>query len=262
MSVVGVLDLFRIGIGPSSSHTVGPMRAARRFAEAVVTTEAPVSGVRVQLFGSLGATGVGHGTVPAVVLGLSGAEPERIDPDEIVSVVDDVRASGRLHLAGAAEIAFDVERDVVLAPDELLPGHPNGMRFTAIGPDGDVSMCSEYYSIGGGFVATADELDAPIRSADQQPLPHPFRTAAELVATCRAHGMSVAELALANERARRPDDDVRTALAAIWRAMRRCVDRGCATDGVLPGGLGVQRRAAAMHRSLTSRVGSADPLTA
>ena len=259
MSVVSVLDLFRIGIGPSSSHTVGPMRAARRFAVDVVAVGAPITGIQVELFGSLGATGVGHGTVAAVVLGLTGAEPERVDPDEVEAAVDDVRASGQLCLAGSVDVAFSVQSDIVLSPDELLPGHPNGIRFTAHGAE---EVVAEYYSVGGGFVATAAELDAPIAVDETHALPHPFRNADELVARCRTYGLSVAELARANECARRPDIDVRAALAEIWRAMRECVDRGCVQDGVLPGGLGVKRRAAAMQRSLTARVGNADPLTA
>jgi L-serine dehydratase len=259
MSVVGVLDLFRIGIGPSSSHTVGPMRAARRFALDVVAAGTEVSGVHVELFGSLGATGVGHGTVPAIVLGLTGAEPESIDPDDIDDSIDAVRRTGRLTIAGAFDVPFSIDRDVVLTPEQLLPGHPNGMRFRA---DGATPIVAEYYSIGGGFIATAAELDVPIVGPVDRALPHPFRSADELVARCHAHGISVAELALANEVARRPGDDVRGALDRIWQAMRRCVERGCSTDGVLPGGLGVRRRAAALHRTLMSQVGSPDPLSA
>jgi L-serine dehydratase len=259
MSVVGVLDLFRIGIGPSSSHTVGPMRASRRFADDVVTRGRDVTGVRVELFGSLGATGVGHGTVPAVVLGLAGASPETVDPDDITAVLARCRETGTLRIAGRYEIEFSPDRDVVLLPDELLPGHPNGMRFTTSGGD---PVVAEYYSVGGGFVATAGELDAPMGGGEAHALPFPFGSAGELVARCRTHSLSVADLALANELARRPGADVHAALAEIWQAMRRCVDRGCTSDGVLPGGLGVKRRAAAMHRTLTARVGSPDPLSA
>lgn len=259
MSVVGVLDLFRVGIGPSSSHTVGPMRAARRFALDATAGDTRPTAVRVELFGSLGATGPGHGTVGAIVLGLLGAEPERVDPDEVGATLDAVGHAGTLRLADRCDLAFDIGRDIVLVPDAVLPGHPNGMRFTATG-DGEI--VAEYYSIGGGFVATADELLAPITTPDDRPLPHPFGTADELMAQCRAHGLSVAEVALANEMSRRPGRDVREALAEIWRTMRRCVERGCATDGVLPGGLGVQRRAAALHRSLAARATIPDPLAA
>jgi len=259
MSVVGVLDLFRIGIGPSSSHTVGPMRAARRFAADVVEAGDAVEGVHVELFGSLGATGGGHGTVPAVVLGLLGAEPERVDPDDVVPAVEEVRRTGRLRLLGSVDIPFSVDDDIVATPDEVLPGHPNGMRFTPIGSG---RPAAEFFSIGGGFVATADELDSPIDAGGADALPHPFASAAELVARCHELDLSVAQLALANERCRRPELDVPAALAEIWSAMRSCVERGCATDGVLPGGLGVQRRAAALHRALLARADSPDPLAA
>ena len=265
MSVVGVLDLFRIGIGPSSSHTVGPMRAARRFAGELADRQRPVVGVRVELFGSLGATGVGHGTVPAVVLGLMGERPEHVDPDAVGALVDAVRTSGRLRLAGGDEVPFEIERDVVLVPDRLLPGHPNGRRFTATtsgdgGADAPCEVTAEYYSIGGGFVATTTELDVPIPADARRPLPHPFRSAAGLVARCQERGLTIAELALANERERRPGVDVRAEIDAIWSAMRGCVERGCTTDGELPGGLGVQRRAPAIHRSLTAHTGDPDPL--
>ena len=259
MSVVGVLELFRIGVGPSSSHTVGPMRAARRFATEAVAAGGHVTGLRVELYGSLAATGVGHGTVPAIVAGLTGADPETVDPDQLAALPEQCRESGRLRLAGASEIEFSIDRDIVLLADELLPGHPNGMRFTT---HGDHPIVVEYYSVGGGFVATAAELGAPMSGGDGVELPFPFASGDELIGSCRSNGISVAELAMANESARRPDGDVRLALGEIWRAMRQCVDRGCATDGVLPGGLGVKRRAAAMHRSLTDRVGSPDPLSA
>lgn len=262
MSVVGVLDLFRIGIGPSSSHTVGPMRAAGRFVAGLDSCLPEVRGMCVELFGSLGATGVGHGTVPAIVLGLTGAEPDQIDPDEVAPLLERVATTGRLPVPGTAGITFAVDRDVVLVPDEVLPGHPNGMRFTAVDEGGTVLARAEYYSVGGGFVATADELTTPLAPEEDRPLPHPFRTAEELVELCHRRGLSVTALARANEVARRPDVDLDAALIAIWDAMQACVDRGCATGGVLPGGLGVQRRAPAMHRSLTARVGSPDPLSA
>lgn len=262
MSAVGVLDLFRIGIGPSSSHTVGPMRAAHRFATSFIDgPAAPVATVRVELFGSLGATGVGHGTVPAVVLGLSGAEPELVAPDDVGRTMDDLAESGRLVMPGGRSVPFDPTRDIELRPDVLLPGHPNGMRFTALDGGGTPVHSAEYYSIGGGFVATADELSAPIE-VDGSTLPHPYRSAAELIARCADERITIARLALDNERARRPDIDIATEVLAVWDAMRACVDRGCRNDGELPGGLGVKRRAASLHRTLTDRIGSPDPLAA
>jgi len=259
---VGVLDLFRIGIGPSSSHTVGPMRAARRF---VVELDAAgrlglASGVRITLYGSLGATGVGHGTIPAVVLGLAGFEPDRTDPDDVEPFLHDVVASGRLSLLGRHAVAFELDADVVLEPDEVLPAHPNGVRFATVDRAGQVVDARSYYSVGGGFVVRDDEFDAPI-AGDDAPVPHPFTSADELLARCAAAGLSIAELAMQNEAARRPAGEVLDALLEIWRAMQSCVERGCRTDGELPGGLGVRRRAAALRRSLDDSGADGDPLT-
>ena len=261
---VGVLDLFRIGIGPSSSHTVGPMRAARRFVAELDAAGllAAAHEVRVDLYGSLGATGVGHGTVPAVVLGLGGAEPDRVDPDDVEPTLERIRSSGTLALLGRHEVGFDVERAVRLEPDEVLPGHPNGVRFRALDGAGAVVAERCYYSVGGGFVVREDELDEPIDADDGPPLPFPFHSAAELVAMCNAGGLSVAGLALANETVRRPVQEIRHALHEIWEAMQGCVERGCRTEGILPGGLGVQRRAAALSRTLARGPAAADPLVA
>jgi L-serine dehydratase len=263
MSLVGTLDLFRIGIGPSSSHTVGPMRAAHRFAIDLADLAPAATGIRVELFGSLGATGVGHGTIPAIVLGLAGHSPEDLDPDQVETIIEQVRTTGTVMLAGSTAMPFSVDDDIRLLPDRLLPGHPNGMRFIALGTD---APAGEYYSIGGGFVATAAELDAPADATLEHPtdaaLPHPYRSAADLIERCRTTGLSVAELAAENEVARRPDLDVDQQLATIWDAMRACVARGCATDGVLPGGLDVRRRAAAMYRTLTAPADHPDPLAA
>jgi L-serine dehydratase len=173
----------------------------------------------------------------------------------------DVAASGRLVLAGGRAVAFDPDRDIRLRPDVLLPGHPNGMRCSAFDSSGSPILTTEFYSVGGGFVATADELGAPLEP-DDAALPHPYRSAAELIARCSDRSMSIARLALDNEAARRADVDVRAAVLTIWAEMRACVDRGCRIDGELPGGLGVKRRAAALHRTLTDRIGSPDPLAA
>ncbi len=260
---VGVLDLFRIGIGPSSSHTVGPMRAARRFATECAATgsSARAAGVRVTLYGSLGATGVGHGTIPAVVLGLAGFEPDRTDPDDVEPFLQRVAATGELALLGRHTVPFDLATDVVLEPDEVLPHHPNGVTFTAVDAAGAVVDQRSYYSVGGGFVVRDDEFDVPI-GGDAEPMPHPFTSADDLLARCAATGLTVAELAMENEVARRPVEQVRAALLEIWAAMQACVERGCRTDGELPGGLGVQRRAAGLRRSLEAIGATTDPLTA
>lgn len=259
---VGVLDLFRIGIGPSSSHTVGPMRAARRFVTELDAAGrlTAATGVRIVLYGSLGATGVGHGTIPAVVLGLAGFEPDRTDPDAVAPFLQQVTATQTLVLLGTHAVSFDLANDLVLEPDEALPAHPNGVTFTTVDADGAVLEQRSYYSVGGGFVVRDDEFDAPI-AGDLVPVPHPFTCADDLLARCAASGLDVAQLAMENEVARRPVEHVRAALLEIWAAMQACVERGCRTDGELPGGLGVQRRAAGLRRSLEA-MGTTDPLTA
>ena len=257
---ISVFDLFRIGIGPSSSHTVGPMRAARRFLELVAGDAGltRVGRVRVHLYGSLAATGVGHGTVSAVLLGLSGAEPQSVDPDDIPALLADISHSGTLRLLGEVAVPFDVDGDVVMHHDESLPAHPNGMRFEALGHDGSLLVDHRYYSIGGGFVVDDDEVAQPQERADD--VPFPFRSGGELLRMCAEHGLSISEVELANERSLRSDTEIRVQLLEIWRAMRECVERGCRNEGELPGGVHVQRRAAALHRSLLSTAGSVDPL--
>jgi L-serine dehydratase len=257
---ISVFELFRVGIGPSSSHTVGPMRAARSFAERVADHDehALVRRVRVHLYGSLGATGVGHGTISAVVMGLVGAEPRTVDPDEIPRTMA-ATASGWLPLLGVGEVAFDLQRDVVLHPDTTLPGHPNGMQFEALDAADEPLLVHRSYSVGGGFVVDEADLDAPLDTTTV-PVPFPFRSGAELLSRCAAEDAAISALQYANERALHPHADVRADLLAIWHAMRACIERGCRGEGELPGGLGVQRRAAALHRRLQTQL--VDPLTA
>ncbi len=258
---ISVFELFRIGIGPSSSHTVGPMRAARQFAERLRDSGVlhEVHGVRVQLFGSLGATGEGHGTVRAVVLGLAGYEPHLVDPDDVPVVVDRIRAHGVLRVLGEHEVAFDPSTDVELHADIVLPGHPNGMQFEATDADGRVLADHRAYSVGGGFVVDEADLGAPL-DRDQAPVPYPYRSADQLVAMCEAEDVPISSVQFSNELTRRAADDVRSELLLIWKAMRDCVQRGCRTDGELPGGLRVQRRAAALLKKLGTP--TTDPLAA
>lgn len=258
---IGVFDLFRIGIGPSSSHTVGPMRAARRFLERCHDGGglADIALVRCHLYGSLAATGVGHGTVDAVVLGLAGAEPHTVDPDAIATTLAGIRATGRLALLGGDDIAFSPD-DVVLHAEETLPGHPNGMQFEAYGSDGACLDTARYYSVGGGFVVDEESLGAELEG--QTAVPHPYRSADELLAVCRTLGSSISDVVRANERCRRDDGAISDELEAIRVAMHACVERGCRHEGELPGGLRVQRRAAALHRTLVARGASSDPLAA
>ncbi|WP_432534778.1 L-serine ammonia-lyase [Kineococcus arenarius] len=247
----GVLDLFSIGIGPSSSHTVGPMRAALRFAQGLDAGGLleRVAAVRVDLHGSLGATGRGHGSDRAVVLGLLGERPEAVDPDAVPVLLAAVRGRGELRLLGRHPVRFDPGTDVRLLR-EALPAHPNGMVFTALDDGGRVLAERTSYSVGGGFVRD-DPLDrsAPVADAGDD-VPHPFRTGAELLEQCRRTGLGVADLVRRNEEHRRSREEVDAALLEVFAAMAACVDRGLSIDGTLPGGLGVRRRAPALHRQL------------
>jgi L-serine dehydratase len=260
---ISVFDLYKIGIGPSSSHTVGPMRAAHRFVtrladDGLLTRTAAV---RAEMFGSLGVTGHGHGTVKAVVLGLEGERPELVDPAAAEPRVEIVRAERRLRLAGTHTVAFSLDDDLVLHRRKRLPGHSNGMRFTARDAAGTVLLCREYYSVGGGFVLDADEIGrAPI--ADARPVPHPFSTGDELLRRTRDTGLRISDLVLANELTHRSEDEIRTGLLAIWAVMQECVDRGARATGVLPGGLAVRRRAAALRHTLEAADDRDDPLRA
>ncbi len=259
---ISVFDLFSIGIGPSSSHTVGPMRAALMFTERLAGDGVldRVAGLRAELFGSLGATGHGHGSVGAVVLGLMGERPESVDVDAAPALVAGVRQRRQLAVAGGPVIAFDVEEDVVMHRRKSLPLHPNGMRFVATDADGVELTARSYYSVGGGFVAGEDGGE-PI--ADGTEVPLPFATGAELLSRCRENGLSISEVMLVNERAWRSEEEIRSGLREIWSVMQGCVKRGCATDGVLPGGLKVVRRAHALHQQLSAEAGCwHDPLHA
>jgi len=269
---VSVFDLFKIGIGPSSSHTVGPMIAARQFACHVRDTVglAAVHQVTVELFGSLSATGVGHGTDRAVLLGLAGHEPDHIDPDQIAPAIAQIRQSGTLALLGEHAVSF-VQKDHLLFRRKSLPLHPNGMAFHALDAQGNDIAMREYYSVGGGFVIDAAGqrvLNTPASTGTDtaghgQGLPHPFRTGAELLAQCRATGLSVAQLMAANEQHWRSPAEVRRQLLAIWQTMAGAVQRGCASTGTLPGPMHVRRRAAELHKNLSRSPEAAlrDPLS-
>ncbi len=261
---VSVFDLFKIGIGPSSSHTVGPMRAALMFAGSLeqdgLLTQA--RGVRAELFGSLGATGHGHGSVKAVVLGLSGEEPETTDPAAAEPMVAGLRTSRELLLLGRHPIPFDVDEDVVLHRRKRLDFHSNGMRFAALDAAGAELSARTYYSVGGGFVLGEDEAGRPAIVADPTPVPYPFTSAAELLAACGRTGLSVSGIMLANELIRRDKAEVESGLLRIWSVMQECVTRGCSVGGVLPGGLKVRRRAMALREQLEQAGDTSDPLYA
>jgi len=261
---ISVFDLFSIGIGPSSSHTVGPMRAARTFVTGLADEGllGRTGTVRAQLFGSLGATGHGHGSPAAVVLGLAGQTPEDVDPDAVEPWLAAVRASGRLRLLGRHEIAFVQDDDVVLHRRKRLPFHANGMVFTALDDDGQPLRERTYYSVGGGFVVdeTATGPDRIVPDATE--VKFAFRTGTELLARTEETGLPISGVMLANETAWRPEAEVRERLLQIWSVMRGCVTRGCTREGTLPGGLRVRRRAAALAAALRDRADESDPLRA
>jgi L-serine dehydratase len=259
---ISAFELFKIGIGPSSSHTVGPMRAAGMFVATLAAEglAGQVSNLRVELFGSLGATGHGHGSVKAVVLGLSGEAPETVDP--ATDLADRVAASHRLRLPSGPEIGFDPAEDIVLHRRKRLPFHSNAMTFTALGADGSELAARTYYSIGGGFVLGEDEAGAPAIVPDPTPVPYPFSTGDGLLALTGRTGLPISAVMMANETARQPEAEVRSGLLAIWRVMQECVQRGCAAGGALPGGLKVRRRARALHEHLIEAGDTSDPLYA
>ena len=256
MAAVSIFDIFKIGIGPSSSHTVGPMKAARAFALSVDAAE--IDSVEVRLHGSLAWTGKGHGTDSALILGLIGLEPETIDPDAVDGILASVRGDTKLNFAGGVEVDFDPEKDIVFDYGDELPRHTNGMRFVARNADGDEIANDVYYPLGGGFIAKGDEPEA---SAQEGEPPFPFTSAAELLKLAADNGMSIAELVLENERTWRSDEDVRSRMDALWEAMEACVKRGLHAGGVLPGSMAVVRRAAKLRGALEER-GEPSPLDA
>lgn len=256
---ISVFDLFSVGIGPSSSHTVGPMRAAAMFVEKLGARASEVDRVHVELFGSLGATGHGHGSPKAVFLGLEGNLPEEVDPTVAAARVEEIVSTGRLRLGGAHEIDFVHDRDLVMHRRKSLPLHPNGMSFAAY-QDGKSVEHAVYYSIGGGFVVDENASGTDRIKPDSTPLPHPFLTGDQLLARCRETGLSISEIMMANELSWRTEDEVRQGLLHIWHVMQECVERGCNEHGVLPGGLKVRRRAAEMRKRLEGEHFVTDPL--
>ncbi|MEO6886054.1 MAG: L-serine ammonia-lyase, partial [Jatrophihabitantaceae bacterium] len=263
---ISVFDLFTVGIGPSSSHTVGPMRAARTFAAGLDADGllSAVSRVRIELYGSLGATGYGHGSDRAVILGLAGERPETVDTTTVADRVAAVRTAGQVSVLGKQQVAL-AEDDLVLHRRQSLPYHPNGMRYFAYGVDGKLLRERTYYSVGGGFVVDEQSAGADRIKADDTELQYPFTTGAELLAHCAETGLPVSQIMLVNETAWRPEDQIRAGLLHIWQVMQQCVTSGCRNEGTLPGGLHVPRRAPELYRRLSAErdlvdAGAADPL--
>jgi L-serine dehydratase len=263
---VSTFDLYKIGIGPSSSHTVGPMRAAARFVERWLDEPGrlqDVARMRAEVFGSLALTGRGHGTDKAVLMGLEGHWPNLIDPDVIPAALERIRGDKQVLLGGKHPIAFEEKRDLVMNKRQKLPYHTNGMRFTAYDANDDVVATRDYYSVGGGFVVNQDEAAEDRIVADTTPLPYPFASGDEMLKQARDNNLSIAQLMFANEQSWRSADEIRAGLRELWEAMQGCVQRGIRQTGTLPGGLHVSRRAPALFAELSSKPEAAmrDPLT-
>jgi len=267
---ISVFDLFTIGIGPSSSHSVGPMRAAGRFIEQLQQKNLLqlCAQIEVRLYGSLALTGKGHGTDKAVMLGLEGETPEGIDPDSVDWRIDAILATKQIHLQGGPlqggplqggplqggpTIPFDVAKHLFFLRGESLPYHSNGMRFTALEASGQALLELVYYSVGGGFVIDEETAGCDRLTHDETPLPFHYRSGKDLLQMAEESGLSVSQMTLANERSWRSEETIRAGLLNIWHVMQQCVQRGCQNEGVLPGGLKVRRRAPELHRQLSSR---------
>ncbi len=256
-----IFDIFKIGIGPSSSHTVGPMRAAGRFTAGLRESGAFLRTERVlaELYGSLALTGIGHGTDRAVLLGLAGETPEKVEPDDVERILTDIRVRRRMPLLQEKTIPFREETDLLFHNDQKLPGHPNGMKFSAFDGGGETLASETYYSIGGGFIVRDGE------GTDWQPkplpVPHPFSNGAELLECAEAQGITIARLMFENEAALRGAGEVRDRIARIWRVMNESIERGLHTEGILPGGLNVRRRAPQLWKKVQGQ-SEQDPLRA
>ena len=257
MPVISVFDIFKVGIGPSSSHTGGPMLAAQRFTERLAGTSTDT--VEVTLHGSLAFTGRGHGTDKAVQLGLSGYRPETVNPDDVDAILGNIATQHVLSLAGVGDITFNPERGIRYNYDEELPRHTNGMHFVARDAGGEVIAEDVYYSLGGGFIARGDEPETASQTGEP---PYPFTSAESLLSMAKDASMDIADLQLANEQAWRDAEDVDQRMRAIWQAMSDCIERGLHTDGILPGRMAVARRACRLRESLESRSASPSPMDA
>ena len=250
---ISVFELFKIGIGPSSSHTVGPMRAAKRFVNQLLENKMGkrVRRLQVELYGSLGATGKGHGTDKAVILGLEGESPEDVVVEQIESRLAIILERQSIRLDDHFNVPFDRQQDLIFHRCKTLPYHSNGMIFQAFGQRGKRVLSRTYYSVGGGFVVDEKAAGAGRIVKDETPLAFPFASAAQLLAQCTEQGMSISELMFRNELAWQSEEEICAGLMRRWEVMRECVERGCRTEGILPGGMKIKRRAARLHRQLS-----------
>ncbi len=256
---LSVFDMFSIGIGPSSSHTVGPMRAAFRFLSTIKNLQ-QIDHLQIDLYGSLALTGKGHGTDKAVILGLQGDTPEGVDPETIEPKLAKVLTEKMLILGGKVAVPFVEERDLLFHKDRFLPFHPNGVRFTGFSK-GEIVSQHVYYSVGGGFVVSHEDATKTVEDAvgGHDPIPYPYRTGDDILRMGKASGLSVPEMIRANERVHRTDEEIDKGLLNIWNVMQRCIERGFHQEGILPGGLGVRRRAPDVYRQLQNRSFHDDP---
>ncbi len=260
---VSVFDLFSVGIGPSSSHTVGPMRAAYAFIDLIKTNGhlAKTDQIHIELFGSLAMTGEGHATDKAIILGLNGYLPETIDPGKMNAYLSQIRSSKEIYLGGEHKLSFVEERDLIFHKGKRLPFHSNAMKITALDSSSRYLFSEIYYSLGGGFITSHSDQKQEEKQECNSLFPYPFETSRELLRLCRTNGMTITDVMMANETKYRSEKDVKQELLHIWHIMQSCVKRGCETEGVLPGGLNVKRRAPAMYQKL-SKMGkniAADP---
>ena len=247
---ISIFDLFSIGIGPSSSHTVGPMRAALRFAQEQQHQLDDIDALSITLYGSLAYTGDGHGTLKALALGLMGYQPDAIDPDEIPTLLLQLQESKKLSLLNEKPIDFELKQNIILNKDELLPSHSNGMSFTAYNKDKQTLASTIYYSIGGGFVISEEESQATAEDITTPDFPYPFSTAAELITHCQQNAISIADVMLANEKVWHEESVIKQKLLHIAEVMLACIERGIKNEGELAGGLHVQRRAPELYKKL------------
>ncbi|MFC5370046.1 L-serine ammonia-lyase [Arcanobacterium bovis] len=257
---LSVFDLFSVGIGPSSSHTVGPMRAANMFLEELGSDLEKVGNIRCTLHGSLGSTGKGHATDVAVMLGLLGEVPETVNPRSVMPTIAEVERSHELLLAGRVPITFAPASDIIFDGGTELPAHPNGMILEAFDANGESLRHCTYYSVGGGFVVSGDVSPSEPIVPDETAIPYPYETAADLLAICQRTGLSIAKVAMENEKVWRSESEVRQGLLHIWDVMNECIRNGSETEGMLPGSLRVLRRAPGLYQKLTSEGASNDPL--
>jgi L-serine dehydratase len=261
---ISVFDLFSIGIGPSSSHTVGPMRAAQQFAdnlqqEGLLTQ---VARVKTDLYGSLGATGKGHGSDKAVMLGLEGDLPETVDTESVETRLESIRDSRQFNLLGEHLVSFNEKKDLIMHRRESLPFHSNGMTFRAFNSAAEEIRKATFYSVGGGFIVDESAQGSDRIVEDDTPQPYPFLSAVDLLIHCTKHDISISDVMLANEKSWRSEEQIRSGLLGIWKAMRTCVKNGCQNEGILPGGMKVKRRAAELSRKMRNQPGLTykDPL--